>query len=131
METNREDFGIAIRSALLKKGTQQRFSLLVLVIFSVALLFLDKTTNKPISAFRSLVKDVIFKSSVITTYPSKSFTEFINFSKNHINLYKNNPKLTFFHNCRLHRNSIIIILAQNPSMDSKMIYDHLLTIHWI
>ena len=93
METNREDFGIAIRSALLKKGTQQRFSLLVLVIFSVALLFLDKTTNKPISAFRSLVKDVIFKSSVITTYPSKSFTEFINFSKNHINLYKKYSEL--------------------------------------
>ena len=93
METNREDFGIAIRSAFLKKGTQQRFSLLVLVIFSVALLFLDKTTNKPISAFRSLVKDVIFRSSVITTYPSKSFTEFINFSKNHINLYKKYSEL--------------------------------------
>ena len=39
METSREDFGIAIRSAFLKRGTQQRFSLLALVLLSVAFLF--------------------------------------------------------------------------------------------
>ena len=35
METSRDDFVIAIRSAFLKKGTQQRFSLLGLIFFSI------------------------------------------------------------------------------------------------
>ena len=39
METSREDVGIAIRSAFLRRGTQQRFSLFVLVILSVVLIF--------------------------------------------------------------------------------------------
>ena len=34
METSRDDFIIAIRSAFLKKGTKQRFSLIVLLFFS-------------------------------------------------------------------------------------------------
>ena len=33
MDTSREDVGIAIRSAFLRKGTQQRFSLFVLSNF--------------------------------------------------------------------------------------------------
>ena len=36
MDTSREDFGIAIRSAFLSKGTKQKFSLFVLVILSMA-----------------------------------------------------------------------------------------------
>ena len=32
METSREDVGIAIRSAFLRKGTKQRFSLFALVV---------------------------------------------------------------------------------------------------
>ena len=35
MEPSRDDFIIAIRSAFLKKGTKQRFSLLGLLFFSI------------------------------------------------------------------------------------------------
>ena len=41
METSREDVGIAIRSAFLRRGTQQRFSLFVLGILSVVLIFAE------------------------------------------------------------------------------------------
>ena len=38
MEPSRDDFVIAIRSAFLKKGTKQRFSLLGLLFFSILLI---------------------------------------------------------------------------------------------
>ena len=42
MDTSREDVSIAIRSAFLKKGTKQRFSLLGLLFFSILLIVLSK-----------------------------------------------------------------------------------------
>ena len=41
MDTSRDDVGIAIRSALLHKGTKQKFSLFALVIASIILIFLE------------------------------------------------------------------------------------------
>ena len=35
MDTSRDDVGIAIRSAFLRKGTKQRFSLFALIIISI------------------------------------------------------------------------------------------------
>ena len=40
MDTSREDVGIAIRSALIDKGTKQKFSLFALVILSIIFIFL-------------------------------------------------------------------------------------------
>ena len=42
MEPSRDDFIIAIRSAFLKKGTKQRFSLIVLLIISIAFIILER-----------------------------------------------------------------------------------------
>ena len=49
MEQSRDDFVIAIRSAFLKKGTQQRFSLLGLIFFSIIFLILGEINFKPIN----------------------------------------------------------------------------------
>ena len=46
METSRDDFVIAIRSAFLKKGTQQRFSLLTLILVSLIFLVLGSLNFK-------------------------------------------------------------------------------------
>ena len=46
MVTNRDDFVIAIRSAFLKKGAQQRFSLISLILVSIFLLALEKVDFK-------------------------------------------------------------------------------------
>ena len=53
METNRDDFIIAIRSAFLKKGTKQRFSLIVLLFFSLTILTLSKYNFKGIAFLKS------------------------------------------------------------------------------
>jgi len=88
METSREDVGIAIRSAFLKKGTKQRFSLLVLVLLSIVLLFFETIETKPTKYFRSLVKDSIYRISVLASSPLRALGNTSNFIINHINLYK-------------------------------------------
>ena len=41
MSSSRDDFGIAIRSALLKKGARQKFSLVFLFLVSFLIFVLD------------------------------------------------------------------------------------------
>ena len=89
METSREDVGIAIRSALLKRGTQQKFSLLVLIFLSCVLIFSHKIKLTPLNYLRSFVKDTIYHSAVIVSYPFKSFSLFFDYTEKHFNLYSN------------------------------------------
>ena len=93
METSREDVSIAIRSAFLKKGTKQRFSLFVLIIISCVLIFLQEIEFKPIKYTRVIIKDVIYRGSVIVSYPGESFNSIKIFFKNHFNLYSNYNEL--------------------------------------
>ncbi len=93
METSRDDVGIAIRSALLSKGTQQRFSLFVLVILSIILIFLEKIETKPLNYFRSVIKDGIYRGTLIVSAPAKGLLNFSGNIKEHINLYENYNKL--------------------------------------
>ena len=94
MDTSRDDVGIAIRSAFLRKGAQQRFSLFALVILSVFLLFLDSIEAKPLNYIRSFVKDTIYRGAVIISYPAKSFKNILKITSEHINLYKNYNQVT-------------------------------------
>jgi len=93
MDTSRDDFGIAIRSAFLRKGTQQRFSLFILAVISVLLIFLETIDAKPLNAARSFVKDMIYRGSLLVSYPSEIISDTYSFTNKHINLYKNYNKL--------------------------------------
>ena len=93
METSREDVGIAIRSAFLRRETQQRFSLFVLVILSIILIFLETIEAKPLNKVRSFVKDVVYRSATIVSFPLKSVNNFAGFLENHLNLYSNYNEL--------------------------------------
>ena len=93
METSREDVGIAIRSAFLSRGTQQRFSLFVLVILSVVLIFVETIETRPLNKVRSFVKDVVYRSATIVSFPLKSVNNFADFLDNHLNLYSNYNEL--------------------------------------
>ncbi len=93
METSREDVGIAIRSAFLKKGTQQRFSLFALIIFSIILIYVETIEAKPLDYLRSFIKDTIYRGSVIVSFPSKGFESVFSTVENHLNLYNENIKL--------------------------------------
>ena len=65
MDTNRDDFGIAIRSAFLSRGTQQRFSLFVLLLIAIIFLLVEKFEANPLNYSRSIIKDVIYRGSFL------------------------------------------------------------------
>ncbi len=87
-DTGRDDFIIAIRSAFLKKGTRQKFSLFTLLIISVLVLSLEYFKTGPINKFRSFTKDIIFKGSFFISAPfvyvKKNYYNF----KNHLEMYE-------------------------------------------
>ena len=93
MDTSREDVGIAIRSALLSKGTKQKFSLIVLVIISIIFIYLETIEAKPLNYFRSFIKDTIYRGSLVVSTPSIAFSNFNNYINKHLNLYSNYNKL--------------------------------------
>ena len=93
METSREDVGIAIRSAFLRKGTQQRFSLFALIVFSIILIYVETIETKPLDYLRSFIKDTIYRGSVVVSFPSKGFKNVFSTVENHLNLYNKNIKL--------------------------------------
>ena len=93
METSREDVGIAIRSAFLRKETQQRFSLFALIVFSIILIYVETIETKPLDYLRSFIKDTIYRGSVVVSYPSKGFKSVFGAVKDHLNLFNENIKL--------------------------------------
>jgi len=93
METSREDVGIAIRSAFLKRGIQQRFSLFILIIISILFLFLETIETKPLNTIRAIIKDVVYRSAVVVSYPSKILSGSYDLISSHIKLYSNYNEL--------------------------------------
>ena len=94
METSRDDFVIAIRSAFLKKGTQQRFSLLGLIFFSIIFLFLGSLNFKAVGYVKSTIKEIVYRSSFIISVPEKLIKKNYLNIQSHLKLYEENQKNT-------------------------------------
>ena len=92
MESSRDDFVIALRSAFLKKGTQQRFSLLSLIFFSIILLILGSFNFKAIDYIKIAIKEIVYRSSFIVSVPENLLKEGYLTIQNHNRLYKENEK---------------------------------------
>ena len=71
MSSSRDDFGIAIRSALLKKGAKQKFSLIFLLIIATIIFLLDTYQFKFIKLTKLLINDGIYRLTNISTAPLK------------------------------------------------------------
>ena len=69
MERSRDDFVIAIRSAFLKKGNQQKFSLLSLILFSLLFLIMGNFNFKIINFNKIVIKEIIYYSSFVANIP--------------------------------------------------------------
>ena len=87
-ETGRDDFIISIRSAFLKKGTRQKFSIFTLLIISVIVLSLEYFKSGPVNKFRSFTKDLIFKGSYFISSPFIFFEDKYYLFKDHMKLYE-------------------------------------------
>jgi len=92
-DAGRDDFIIAIRSAFLKKGTRQKFSLFTLLIISILVLSLEYFKSGPVDTFRSITKDIIFKGSFFISEPfvyiKKNYYNF----KEHLQMYEEYTEL--------------------------------------
>ena len=92
-DAGRDDFIIAIRSAFLKKGTRQKFSLFTLLIISILVLSLEYFKSGPVDTFRSITKDIIFKGSFFISEPfvyiKKNYYNF----KEHLQMYEKYTEL--------------------------------------
>jgi len=108
METSRDDFIIAIRSAFLQKGAAQRFSLLVLIIISVILLSLDFYKAKPLNIFRSISKDIVYRGSFIISLPFKSLDRGYKTVKTHFTFYDDYQNL---------KNELYILKARQSEIE--------------
>tara|TARA_Y100000816_G_scaffold280791_1_gene254584 strand:+ start:429 stop:1658 length:1230 start_codon:yes stop_codon:yes gene_type:complete len=77
MASSRDDFIIAIRSAFLKKSTQQKFSLLTLVFISIFTIALSSLDFKAIRYIKSIISEIVYRSSFVVSIPE-------NFIKNSV-----------------------------------------------
>ena len=69
MASSRDDFIIAIRSAFLKKSTQQKFSLLTLVIISVSIIILSSLDFRVVRYIKIGINELVYRSSFIVSIP--------------------------------------------------------------
>ena len=95
MASSRDDFIIAIRSAFLKKSTQQKFSLLTLVIVSIFVILLSSLDFRIIRYLKIGINEFIYRSSFVVSIPENlikntflDITEYATF----FNEYKNNKQ---------------------------------------
>jgi len=88
METSRDDFIIAIRSALLQKGNKQRFSLIGLIFFSILILTLGKFNFKAIDYLKITFNEIVYRSAFIVSVPENFIFKAYSNIESHFNIYK-------------------------------------------
>ena len=69
MASSRDDFIIAIRSAFLKKSTQQKFSLLTLVFISIFIILLSSLEFKAVRYLKAGLSELVYRSSFLVSIP--------------------------------------------------------------
>ena len=87
MAASRDDFIIAIRSAFIKKGNKQRFSLIGLIFFSIGLLALSKFNLTATNYIKIILNEKVYRTSFIISIPEKKVQHFSNKINNHYNVY--------------------------------------------
>jgi rod shape-determining protein MreC len=95
METSRDDFVIAIRSAFLKKEAQQKFSLLGLIFFSIIFLILGSFNFKVVDLVKISIKEIVYRSSFIVSGPEKIIQKSLNNISSHFNYYDDYQKTKY------------------------------------
>ena len=90
---SRDDFIIAIRSAFLKKENKQRFSLILLIFFSLILLVLGRQNFKPIDYIKISIKEIIYRSTYIVSVPENYFKKTYSTIQDHFNFYGEYSKI--------------------------------------
>lgn len=121
METNRDDFIIAIRSAFLKKGNRQRFSLTTLIVISIIILIFEKYNFKAINLLKTSLKEIVYRSTFIVSVPENLVKNAYKLSLKHINLYEDYKKLSLdYKKLKAENLNIEFIKSENKILKSKI-----------
>ena len=93
MASSRDDFIIAIRSAFLKKSTQQKFSLLTLASISIFIIVLSSLDFKAVKYLKAAISEIVYRSSFVVSIPENiaksAFTEVVEYTT-YFNSFKKN-----------------------------------------
>ena len=127
--TSRDDFSIAIRSAFLKKGVKQKFSLLALIIASVILLSLESINSKSLNFVRSAIKDVIYRTSFIASIPGNTISPMFTTIQSHFKIYEQYELIKLeLQQLKNQQNQIAYLKTENDKLkkviDDTDIYNH-------
>ena len=93
MADNRDDFIIAIRYALLKKGAKQKFSLFFLIALSITIITLDKISVPLVTTTRAVLNDFVYHVSFVASTPGKFAIYLIKKKDTHLNVVNQNKIL--------------------------------------
>ena len=108
MASSRDDFIIAIRSAFLKKSTQQKFSLLTLVFISIFIILLSSLDFKIIRYMKIGINEIVYRSSFVVSIPENfiknTFVEITDYS-------------TFFKDYKKNKDELNILRSSNISRE--------------
>ena len=93
MSSNRDDFSIAFRSALLQRGAAQKFSLFFLLILAIIIFFLDSYGFPFMKPVRAVINDGIYRVSLVVSSPTRIIPQVTGSFTNLINMKNENEKL--------------------------------------
>jgi len=117
MEPSRDDFIIAIRSAFLKKGTKQRFSLLGLLFFSILLIVLGKFNFTAINYLKITINEVVYRISFVASLPEKYIGYSYRAVEEHIRFYNDyNLKKEELEKLKSEKYETIFLKAENKRL---------------
>ena len=87
MAASRDDFIIAIRSAFLKRSTQQKFSLLTLILISIFIITLSSFDFKIIKKIKVGINEIVYRTSFVVSIPENFMKDSYTGIKRYSNFY--------------------------------------------
>ena len=127
MAAGRDDFIIAIRSAFLKKSTQQKFSLLTLLFLSIFTILLSSLDFKVIRYLKIGINEVVYRSSFLASIPENFIKNTFFEVKDYSNFF-NDYKKTKNELKKLKSNYVASEITKNENIELKeLINDYVST----
>ena len=121
MQTNRDDFIIAIRSAFLKKGNQQRFSLIALILFSIFIIVLGKYNFKGVNFLKLSIKEIVYRTTFIVSVPENFAISSYQTINDHFSLYSNYKNLKKdYESLKATKLNADFLKSENEALKSKI-----------
>ena len=108
MASSRDDFIIAIRSAFLKKSTQQKFSLLTLLFISMLTILLSSLDFRAIRYLKIAINELVYRSAFVVSIPE-------NFIKN--TFIEISDYSTFFNDYKKNKEELSKLKSSNVSSE--------------